>query len=137
MLINADPRLLEESGADGVHLDSARLMAARSRPVPADAWLAASCHDARELHQAARVGVDFAVLSPVAATESHPQAPPMGWLHFQRLVENVNLPVYAQGGMQPADLDAAWRHGGQGIAAVRALWKGEVVAGEGPPRISP
>jgi 8-oxo-dGTP diphosphatase len=41
-------------------------------------------------------------------------------------VESVNLPVYALGGMQDADVDAAWRHGGQGIAAQRALWRGTV-----------
>lgn len=126
LLVNADPLLLAASGADGIHLDSARLMAAQSRPVPGHAWLAASCHDARELDQAARIGVDFAVLSPVAATRSHPRARPMGWARFQRLVESVNLPVYALGGMQESDLDAAWRHGAQGIAAQRALWRGTV-----------
>jgi 8-oxo-dGTP diphosphatase len=124
LLINADPALLDASGADGVHLDSTRLMAATSRPVPAGVWLAASCHDARELDQAARIGVDFAVLSPVAATPSHPQAPAMGWQRFQRLAGRVNLPVFALGGMGPEQMDAAWEHGGQGIAAVRSLWKG-------------
>lgn len=135
MLINADSALLQASGADGVHLDSARLMAARSRPVPAQAWLAASCHDARELDQAVHIGADFAVLSPVAATPGHPQSPPMGWRQFQRLVEGVNLPVYALGGMCCEDLGAAWTHGGQGIAAVRALWKGTPAAGEDPPSV--
>ena len=124
LLINADPALLDASGADGVHLDSGRLMAAQSRPVPEGAWLAASCHDARELDQAARIGVDFAVLSPVATTPSHPQALPIGWQRFQQLVERVNLPVFALGGMGPRQLAAAWEHGGQGIAAVRGLWKG-------------
>jgi 8-oxo-dGTP diphosphatase len=123
LLINTDPGLLDASGADGVHLDSGRLMAARSRPVPAGAWLAASCHDASELDQAARVGVDFAVLSPVGATRSHPQAVPMGWPRFRQLVERVNLPVFALGGMAPEHMSAAWENGGQGIAAVRALWK--------------
>jgi len=124
LLVNGDPEWLEASGADGIHLDSRRLRAARSRPVPAGVWLAASCHDAGELDQAARVGVDFAVLSPVGPTRSHPQAPPMGWPRFQQLVEGVNFPVFALGGMGSEQRDAAWQHGGQGIAAVRALWKG-------------
>ncbi len=124
LLVNADPALLEASGADGIHLDSRRLMAARSRPVPAGAWLAASCHDARELDQAARVGADFAVLSPVGPTRSHPQAIPMGWPGFQQLVERVNVPVFALGGMAPEQMHSAWEHGGQGIAALRGLWKG-------------
>jgi len=124
LLVNADPALLDASGADGVHLDSGRLMAARSRPVPAGAWLAASCHDAGELDQAARIGVDFAVLSPVGATLSHPEAMPMGWPRFQQLVERVNLPVFALGGMELEQMPLAWEHGGQGIAALRGLWKG-------------
>jgi len=129
MLINGDPTLLDASGADGVHLDSARLMAAKVRPIPAAALLAAACHDARELAQAARVGVDFAVLSPLAATPGHAQTLPLGWQRFQQLVERVNLPVFALGGMGPEQVRVAWNHGGQGIAAVRALWKGSLTAG--------
>jgi len=96
--------------------------------------LAASCHDTSELAHAEHIGVDFAVLSPVAATDTHPGATPMGWPRFRELVEEVNLPVFALGGMGPGDLDAAWEHGGQGIAGIRGLWKGEVSAGEGPSR---
>ncbi len=123
LLINADPALLDASGADGVHLDSTRLMAAKSRPVPAEVWLGASCHDARQLARAVRIEADFAVLSPVAATRSHAQATPLGWQQFEALVEEVNLPVFALGGMGREQLESAWRHGGQGIAAMRSLWK--------------
>ncbi len=124
LLLNGDPALLAESGADGVHLDSVRLMSTRSRPVGEASWLAASCHDAHELARAASVGADFVVLSPVAATPSHAHAKPLGWQRFEALVEEVNLPVFALGGMGPEHLDAAWRHGAQGIAAIRALWRG-------------
>ncbi len=129
MLINADPALLEASDADGVHLASARLMAATKRPIATGKWLAASCHDADELAQAVRIGVDFAVLSPVAATPSHPHARALGWNGFQEMVEKVNLPVFALGGMGRGDLDQAWAHGAQGIAAMRALWKADAHAG--------
>ena len=124
LLVNADAALLASSDADGIHLDSARLMTARARPVPASALLAASCHDQEELTHAARIGVDFAVLSPVAATPSHPQATPMGWERFRALVEGVNLPVFALGGMGPEDRVTAWAHGAQGIAGIRGLWRG-------------
>jgi 8-oxo-dGTP diphosphatase len=134
LLVNGGAELLEAGSADGIHLDSARLMAATARPVPEQALLAASCHDTSELAHAARIGVDFAVLSPVAATDSHPGALPMGWSRFRELVEEVNLPVFALGGMGPGDLDAAWEHGGQGIAAIRGLWKGEASAGARAPR---
>ena len=129
LLINADPVLLDASGADGVHLDSARLMEVKSRPVPAGVWLGASCHDVRELARAVRIEADFAVLSPVAATPSHARAIPLGWRQFEALVGEVNLPVFALGGMGREQLESAWHHGGQGIAAMRGLWKGAAAGG--------
>lgn len=41
---------------------------------------------------------------------------------FERLREQVSLPIYALGGMQVDDLREARAHGAQGIAAIRALW---------------
>ena len=46
----------------------------------------------------------------------------MGWDGFSRLREHSSLPIYALGGLQPADLAAARNHGAQGIAAIRGLW---------------
>ncbi|WP_207796284.1 thiamine phosphate synthase, partial [Xanthomonas citri] len=41
---------------------------------------------------------------------------------FETLREQVSLPIYALGGMQIEDVRKARSHGGQGIAAIRALW---------------
>ena len=122
LLVNGDARLAEESGADGVHLSSARLMACGERPLPAERWVAASCHDEGELDHACRLELDFVVLSPVKPTASHRRAQPLGWPALRRLTERATLPVYALGGMQPPDLPIAWEHGAQGIAAIRSLW---------------
>ena len=123
LLLNSTPELASACGADGVHLTSRRLMSLDKRPLPAGQWVAASCHNATELQHAERVGVDFAVLSPVLATESHPEALPLGWQRFQALVDKVNIPVYALGGMLPWMVGQARDCGGQGIAAVRGLWQ--------------
>jgi 8-oxo-dGTP diphosphatase len=106
----------------GLHLDSARLLAATRRPLPAGVPLAASCHDAAQLQQAQRLGCDFVVLGPVALTASHPDATPLGWSRFRALREDVELPIYALGGMRPQHISEARRHGAQGIAAIRGLW---------------
>lgn len=122
LLLSGDPALARDSGADGVHLDSPRLWASTVRP---DLDLVgASCHGARELAQAAAIDADFALLSPVAATTSHPQALPLGWARFRALSDAAPLPVYALGGMALRDLETAWAHGAQGIAAIRGLWEG-------------
>lgn len=122
MLVNGDPDLAQAMGADGVHLPAARLWDLRERPLGASLWVAASCHDRAEIVRAAELGVDFAVLSPVRATASHPGAQPLGWQRFWSLTETAKLPVYALGGLGPADLPMAWAHGAQGVAAIRGLW---------------
>ncbi len=122
VLINADIELAGRLGADGVHLAAAQLACMERRP--ALAWCAASCHNAEELARAAQLGVDFAVLGPVQATPSHPDAMPLGWERFAALVRGATLPVFALGGMRPGDLEPAWCRGAQGIAMVRGSWPG-------------
>jgi len=122
ILLNAAPELALELGADGVHLTARRLRELPARPVPPELWCAASCHDAEELARAQALGADFAVLSPVQATASHPGTEPLGWHAFAELVRDVPLPVYALGGVGPADLPQAYAARAQGVAAIRALW---------------
>ena len=125
VFLNGDPETARAAGAHGAHLTSLALARLCARPSWPGFGLAASCHDARELALARSLGVDFAVLSPVRATPGHPEARPIGWEGFSRLVERVDFPVFALGGLDPADQEAAWNAGGQGIAAIRGLWNRE------------
>jgi 8-oxo-dGTP diphosphatase len=122
LLLNADPDWVPACGADGVHLDSRRLMECQKRPLGDEYWVGASCHNAEELRQAANVGADFAVLSPVAPTASHPDAAPLGWEAFSRLCAGAALPVYALGGMRAQDLERAHQAGARGLAMVSEIW---------------
>ncbi len=106
----------------GLHLTSAHLAQATQRPWVADRLLAASCHNASELAKAQALGCEFAVLGPVTATATHPNAEAMGWSNFRALREQVALPIYALGGMRLDDIATARSHGAQGIAAIRGLW---------------
>lgn len=120
ILVNGDDDDARRWGADGVHWTAAKLKAAKTRP--ADLLVGASCHDAAELGRAADLGCDFAVLGPVRDTPSHPDARPLGWDRFQRVIEGVRLPVYAVGGLFEPDLREAIRCGAQGIAMRRGAW---------------
>jgi 8-oxo-dGTP diphosphatase len=122
LLVNADWRLAEAVGLDGVHLPSRVAAGLDTRPIGSDRWLGVSCHDRDELDHARRIGADFATLAPVAPTPSHPGAIPLGWTRFAELAATSPLPVYALGGLAVADVAIARRNGGQGIAAIRALW---------------
>jgi len=125
VLLNGAAGLADVIGADGIHLSSRVLASIRERPLPPDRLLAASCHSADELAHAAAIGADFALLSPVLPTRSHPDAEPLGWDRFAASVDVATLPVFALGGMRADLLTEAWNHGGQGIAGIRGLWPGE------------
>ena len=120
VLVSADAELATATGADGVHFPAAQLLALTARPnLP---LVAASCHNAEELAQAARLGLDFALLGPVRETASHPGLAGIGWDSFAELGAGSALPIYALGGLSRADLECAWAAGAHGVAAIRAAW---------------
>lgn len=122
LLLNGCPECVQELGADGIHLSSSALMSLPQRPNPSEGWVAASCHNAAELAQAYAIKADFAVVSPVLATQSHSGASSLGWQGLRQLTELARLPVYALGGMRPEHLDLVYQHGAQGIAVISSMW---------------
>jgi 8-oxo-dGTP diphosphatase len=122
VLVNGNATLALRAGADGVHLTSAQLMQEQRRPQ--GGLVGASCHDAGELARAQALGVDFAVLGPVLPTPSHPGATGIGWERFAALLKDCPLPVYALGGLEPANLEAAQQRGAHGISMLRGAWNG-------------
>jgi 8-oxo-dGTP diphosphatase len=120
LIINADIELAKEIGAEGVQLTGTQLAVLRERP-DVD-WCAASCHNADELRRAEALGCDFALLSPVLATQSHPGAPHLGWENFAAIAAGSSIPVYALGGLTHDDMQTAWQHGAHGIALLRQAW---------------
>lgn len=103
--------------ADGIHFTAADLMALTARPKGLLA--AASCHARQELEQAMRLELDFAVVGPVKEKSGFQ---PLGWAGFQRIIRGTTLPVFAIGGVTPADCEAAWRAGAHGLAMIRGAW---------------
>ncbi|MGY6586796.1 MAG: Nudix family hydrolase [Wenzhouxiangella sp.] len=120
-LINGSFDQAVEMGADGVHLSARAAAQVSHRPGGFDGLVAVSCHDADELTQAAALGADFACLSPVQATASHPDVQPMGWAHFEVLCAESPLPVMALGGLGPDDIERARQHGAFGVAGIRGF----------------
>lgn len=122
LLLNRDPSRSGDLPRHGLHLTAAALQRLTARPGRPDELLGASCHDAAQLARAAELDLDYALLSPVKPTLTHPDAVPLGWPRFAELVDPVPLPVYALGGLTQGDLAEAIAHGAQGIAAIRGLW---------------
>lgn len=107
--------------AGGVHLTAATAASLSTRPAVDQVFV--SCHVAADLAAAGRLGADAAVLGPVLETASHPGASGIGWAEFGARVALTPVPVFALGGLVPADLDRARAHGAHGVAALRAWWQ--------------
>ena len=120
VLINGNAVLAQEAGADGVQLTSSQLADLSVRP--AIDWCAASCHSAEELRRAEALGCDFALLSPVLPTRSHPGVLHLGWEKFGEMAAGSTIPVYALGGLTPEHMQTAWQYGAHGIALLRQAW---------------
>jgi len=123
LLIHTQADVALAVGADGVHVSRHDIgMIPQMRD-----WLesngcgmvySASCHDMEELAQATAVGADFALLSPVFVTGSHPGAITLGPEKFQHMAEASGIPVIGLGG-----INAGNRHllADYGVAVISAL----------------
>ncbi len=121
VVVNGDVSLAHSLNADGIHLTSAQLAATKKRP---DFRLVgASCHSAEALDRAQQIDCDYALLSPVLPTASHPDATPLGWQRFAELCAGRSVPIYALGGLTADDLPIARQHGAHGIALLRGAWQ--------------
>lgn len=104
------------------HFNSYLLQSLNANPFSEDIKLSASCHDAAELTMAQRLQCDFALLSTVRTTLSHPGRDAKGWFRFNRLAQHSEISVYALGGIQRRDFTAARFQGAVGVAGVSDFW---------------
>jgi 8-oxo-dGTP diphosphatase len=122
LMLDRAPALCQELGAAGWHATSATLMQLKARPLPPNYLVAASVHAAVEYAAAQRLGLDCAVLGPIKPTPTHPEAAGIGWPGFAVIRQTQALPLYALGGLGPADLEVAQTQGARGIAGISAYW---------------
>lgn len=109
--------------ADGIHLRADHARDYMERPVEATKWLGASCHTSEEAEHAIELGVDYLFLSPVLPTASHPNSRILGWDGFAAIAGEIDVPIYALGGMRSTHLLEAKQVGAKGIASISGLWK--------------
>ncbi len=118
LLLNSSVDQVINLGAAGLHLSTQAACLLNIRPLARELLLGVSCHNLSELQIAQRLDADFALLSPVQHTQSHPESTPLGWQQFSMLVDQINVPVYALGGLTHSDLIEAKQYGAQGLAGI-------------------
>ena len=121
LLLNTVNKTFDETHCDGWHLTTGEMLKLTKKPCADDKLLGASTHNLEEALTAQKLGADFVVISPVQATQTHPDTVPIGWEAAQEVVNKLNIPVYFLGGMTLNDLDKTLEIGAQGIAGVSAF----------------
>jgi len=91
--------------------------------------LIVSCHDIASITAANQLAsmriqnalppVIGAFVSPVLATQTHPDDVPLGWEAWSALAELADMPVVGLGGLEPAMLNQALQYGGISVAGIR------------------
>jgi thiamine-phosphate pyrophosphorylase len=110
-------------GADGVQLGKSSIPARTARELlGAGRMIGVSTHALEEARGAENGGADFLLFGPVFFTPSKAAyGAPQGIAALKKIVENVALPVYAIGGIKPANVDEIKRAGARGVALISAI----------------
>jgi len=97
LLVAGDPVLARRVDADGLHLPEYMLNDPPN--LAAFGLVSAACHSHRALIKAEKLGVDFAMVSPVFMTNSHPDVKAIGVHRLARLAAISKVPLVALGGI--------------------------------------
>lgn len=119
VLVGGDIRLALCTRADGVHFPEREVNKAlgckRHRPY----WMVStSAHSAKTLRRIAKGGLDFAMLSPVFPTKSHPGAKTLGMARFRGIGKAAALPLYPLGGIDQCTITQLKTAVIPGVAAI-------------------
>lgn len=82
-----------------------------------------SVHHADEAKWREKEGADYVMFGHIFTTNSKRGAPPRGLEQLRKLVNHVNIPVIAIGGMTPARVKSVLDTGASGIAVMSGIWE--------------
>jgi thiamine-phosphate diphosphorylase len=127
LVINGDPRLARDVGADGVHLGRDAGTVADARALLGRAWVSVSAHSDGAVRRGIADGADAVLVSPV-----FPSRPPsivaaskegrgLDALRSAKKLAAGRATVYALGGVDADNAGACAEAGADGVAVVRAL----------------
>ena len=122
LLVGADEDLARRIEADGLHLPERLSMELpRLRTARPDWLITLAAHDEGAARTGAAAGADALVVSPVFPSRSPSAGAPLGVESLKRIVEAVETPVYALGGVRADTVSRLEDVGIVGIAAIEAL----------------
>jgi hydroxymethylpyrimidine kinase/phosphomethylpyrimidine kinase/thiamine-phosphate diphosphorylase len=120
-VVNDDPVLARDAGADGVHLGQDDGSIAAAREIMGGGIVGRTTRGGAALAEAAAEGADYASVSPVWETATHPTRPPVGLAAVADAARTAQLPWFALGGIDQRRAFRVAALGARRIAVVRAV----------------
>lgn len=112
--------------ADGVHLGQDDISYKAAREFLGDeAIIGISTHCPNDAKRAMEDGADYIGVGPVFKTPTKPGRVPVGLEYVKWASENVNIPFFAIGSIEPDNIDEVINAGATRIAVVRAIMNSE------------
>lgn len=112
---------LQKNAIQTIHLKQDQLLQLGRNQLDSSKRYIAACHNLEALKHAEEIGCDATFLSPVLATETHPDAQALGWGNFAEMALQANLVIFALGGVSPELLNDAQNNHAYGVAGIRSF----------------
>ncbi|MGA2192674.1 MAG: thiamine phosphate synthase [Nitrospirota bacterium] len=127
LLISGRTDIAMAVGADGVHLSSGSLPLGPAREiVGVEKYIGVSTHSLGEARRAEDEGADFITFGPVYHTKSkEAYGPPKGIEELGRVCTEIEIPVFALGGINKENVTDVLKAGAFGVAAISAVISAE------------
>ena len=121
-VVNDRPDIALLSHADGVHLGQDDLSVAQARRIVGEGILVGrSTHSLEQAREAAREGADYIGAGPVFETSTKDAGPLLGVEGLRGILAEVNLPVFAIGGITSSNIGLVYGRGGGGVAVCSTI----------------
>lgn len=119
-ILNDDPALAVQVGADGVHIGQDMSTEDTRRIVGDGMIIGKTTHNVEQGKQAIMDGADYISAGPVYATPTKPGRPAVGLDYVRAAAEDLAIPFVAIGGIDLSNIDDVLAAGAKTIGVVRA-----------------
>ena len=121
-IINDDPALAVQVGADGAHIGQGDIPVVCARDILGrKKILGVSTHSLEEAKQAQDNGADYISVGPVFATPLKKGTKPVGTQLIQQVKSKIEIPFVAIGGININTIEKAISAGAERFAVIRAV----------------
>jgi thiamine-phosphate pyrophosphorylase len=122
VLVNGRLDIAMAAGAHGVQVSKSGLRPKEVRSVAPGLFIASSVHSVGDAIDAAEEGADVVTFGHVFESGSHPGIPGRGLNHLRAVVDAVELPVVAIGGIGPGNVAVVKSAGAAAVAVIGSIW---------------